>query len=273
MGQAAASARHGLSSVTVLHQALYRCEREAFLPNPAAQGPWHPDHQNGAAFAGLLAHLAERQCGNGMMIAQLSIAILGPGLMEAMTASYRQIRTGSRLAISEVALVQHGRPFATAKVVSTRLAETPDYGVPATPRSPRSNTPWQPIAAGPMAACAEAYLLEEVPLAPGRGAAWARMTGDIVAGTPASALSQAAVLSDFASGLSAGVNKREWSYANVSLNLMLLRPPLPGWHLLEAESCSAGRGAAMTALALYDDAGLYGRSGQTLFIDRRSADR
>lgn len=204
------------------------------------------------------------------MIAQLSVAILGPGLMEAMTTAVRSIRSGSRLAMIEVALVQRGRPFATATATLVRRADTPCYGLPDMPDLLRSSKPWQPIACGPMSACVEVNLVEGLPLRPGSGTAWARVIGEIVAGTSASALSQAAVIADFASGLSAGIDKHQWSFANVSLDLTFLRPPKPGWHLIEAQSQSAGNGTALTSLAMYDETGLYGRSGQILFIDRRA---
>ncbi|MBG6120107.1 MULTISPECIES: thioesterase family protein [unclassified Sphingobium] len=249
--------------------AFYARAGERYIPLPSAIGPWHPDHQNGAAFCGLLAHLLEDQGREDQQIARLSCTILGPGLMRPVTTDRHVVRAGRKMAIVTAELRQD-RPYARATALYVRRQDSPAYGVrPALPAiDGRETLPAMTKVA--IRDVVETRLVHGGPEVPGPGATWARMRGRLIEGVPPSPLVQAAIIADFGSGLAAQAPKTIWSFANLDLDINFLRPPRPGWHYVDARATSMGQGTALAMSDLYDEQGLYAMARQTLFIERRS---
>jgi acyl-CoA thioesterase len=74
---------------------------------------------------------------------------------------------------------------------------------------------------------------------------------------------------DLASGPSAIVDSREWSYANLDLTIYLTRSPIGEWIFAESETMSAGDGTAVVNSRLGDRTGYIGITNQVLYMARR----
>ena len=76
---------------------------------------------------------------------------------------------------------------------------------------------------------------------------------------------------DLASGISAVVDLRRWSFINADLTLVVWRVPRPPWILLAAETYVGDQGTGVATGLLSDVDGAFGRCGQTLIYERRTS--
>ena len=74
---------------------------------------------------------------------------------------------------------------------------------------------------------------------------------------------------DLASGISAVVDIRVWSFVNADLTIVIWRVPRAPWILLAAETCAGDRGTGVAHGLLSDLDGPFGRCEQTLIFERR----
>jgi hypothetical protein len=77
------------------------------------------------------------------------------------------------------------------------------------------------------------------------------------------------VMTDAASGISAVLDWKTATFANVELTVSLTRPPRGQWLGMDARTTLGGTGAAQCFAALYDADGAIGRSAHALFVSAR----
>jgi hypothetical protein len=102
---------------------------------------------------------------------------------------------------------------------------------------------------------------------PGPAAVWVRPRIPLVAGEQLSPLQRLALIADSASGVSAELDWDEWSFANVDLDVHLLRPVRGEWLLLDART-RLSTGTGMASSTLWDADGVVGGGLQTLLLRR-----
>jgi hypothetical protein len=99
----------------------------------------------------------------------------------------------------------------------------------------------------------------------GPGVVWMRPP-DLVEGEPISPLQRLLACVDSASGVSAALDVRRWTFLNTELTVHVLRPPTGEWVCLDAET-TLGPGAVGVATAtVHDELGLVARSSQALLV-------
>jgi hypothetical protein len=123
---------------------------------------------------------------------------------------------------------------------------------------------WSPFFTGVDTRVVEGDLLK-----PGPAAAWFNLERSVVAGETTSPLAHAVSAADLASGISAVVDLRAWSFVNADLTIVFWRVPRPPWILLAAETFVGDQGTGVAHGVLSDLDGAFGRCAQTLIFDRR----
>jgi len=103
----------------------------------------------------------------------------------------------------------------------------------------------------------------------GPAAVWCRFDRTIVAGMPNSPAMAAAAAGDFCNGLSPVVSFREWTFINADLTISFARAPVGEWILVDAETTLGPDGAGFAAARLGDRHGYFGRSVQSILVERR----
>ena len=256
-------------------EALFVPEGDALIPTEWAVGPWSPDTLQASAYGGLLVRALERApVPADMMLARLSFDLWRPVTREPITTSVTVLREGRKAQTVEASLIQVGKPvarctgvFLKADVASTPPtpplvppAQGPDAGRPLPPHVKG----WSPFFTGVDTRVIAGDLLE-----PGPASAWFHLTRPLVAGEESSPLVHATSAADLASGISAVVDIRAWSFVNADLTLVVWRVPRPPWILLAAETYAGDRGTGVAHGLLSDLDGPFGRCEQTLIFDRR----
>jgi hypothetical protein len=245
-------------------------------PTEWAVGPWSPDTLQASAYGGLLVRLIERApAPPGMMIARLSFDLWRPVTREPITGTTTVLREGRKAQTIEASLLQGGKPVArcTAVLLKTDVASAPPVGPRVPPvKGPEDGTPipsvaknWSPFFTGVETRTVEGDLLK-----PGPVAAWFHLQRPLVQGEENSPLVHAVSAADLASGISAVVDIRKWSFVNADLTVVLWRSPRAPWILLAAETHAGDQGTGVAHGLLSDVDGAFGRCEQTLIFDRRS---
>jgi hypothetical protein len=103
---------------------------------------------------------------------------------------------------------------------------------------------------------------------PGPASVWARPRVPLVAEERLTSLQRLALIADSASGVSSLLDWDDWSFANVDLDIHLMRPSQDEWVLMEATT-ELGQGMGLARSSLSDRAGPLGGGMQTLLIRRR----
>ena len=244
-------------------------------PTEWAVGPWSADTLQGSAYGGLLVRALEREgAASGMTLARLSFDLWRPVTRERLTPSVNVLREGRKARTVEASLAQGGKPVArcTAVFLKTDAASTPP-GVVSSPPSagPEAGHPipshvrnWSPFFTG-----VETRVVAGDLLKPGPASAWFDFRRPLVGGEPNSPFVHAVSAADLASGISAVVDLRVWTFINADLTLVFWRAPEAPWILLEAESFAGDGGTGVAHGRLSDRRGAFGACAQTLLFERR----
>jgi acyl-coenzyme A thioesterase PaaI-like protein len=257
-------------------ESMFVAEGDGFVATEWAVGPWSPDTLQGSAYGGLLVRALERcPAAAGMALARLSFDLWRPVGRERIRAATTVLRDGRKARTVEASLEQEGRPVARATAVFLRKdgasvppAADPGGPPPPGPEAGRAIPPhvkaWSPFFTG-----VDTRVIEGDLLRPGPAAAWFNLGRALVAGEETSPWVHAVSAADLASGISAVVDLRAWSFINADLTLVFWREPRAPWILLRAETTvgAAGTGAARGLLA--DRDGPFGTCVQTLIFERR----
>jgi hypothetical protein len=244
-------------------------------PTEWAVGPWSPDTLQGSAYGGVLVRALEREAGAaGLMLARLSFDLWRPVTRDRLTPSVTVLREGRKARTVEASLLQAGKPVArcTAVFLTVDAASTPPVATAgAPPTGPDDGRPvpppvrrWSPFFTG-----VDTRVIAGDLLAPGPASAWFDFRRPLVEGEPNSPLVHAVSAADLASGISAVVDLRAWSFINADLTVVLWRAPDAPWMLLEAETFVGDAGTGVAHGRLSDRRGMFGACAQTLLFGRR----
>jgi hypothetical protein len=244
-------------------------------PTEWAVGPWSADTLQGSAYGGLLVRALEGgDAAAGMVPARLSFDLWRPVTRAPLTPSVAVLRDGRKARTVEASLAQAGKPVARCTAVFLRAdpAATPAaVERPAPPVPPDAGRPvpphvrnWSPFFTG----VDTRVVAGDLPT-PGPATAWFNVLRPLVAGEINSPLVHAVSAADLASGISAVVDLRTWSFINADLTVVLGRVPRPPWIQLAAQTYVGDRGTGVARGTLADLDGAFGACEQTLIFDRR----
>jgi len=258
-------------------ECLFVVDGDGFRPTEWSVGPWSADTLQGSAYGGLLTRLLERSdAATGMILARLSFDLWRPVTRERLASTVTVLREGRKARTVEASLVQGGKPVArcTALFLKTEPMARPPSAEPSSPLStperghaiPPHVKAWSPFFSGVDTRVVDGDLLK-----PGPASAWFNLERPLVLGEENSPLVHAVSAADLASGISAVVDLRAWSFINADLTLVFWRVPRPPWILLTAETYVGDHGTGVATGLLSDSGGPFARCQQTLIFERRSA--
>jgi hypothetical protein len=256
-------------------EALFIAVGEEFEPTQWAVGPWSADALQGSAYGGLLARALERRPeAAGMVPARLSFDLWRPVTRDRLATAVAVLRDGRKARTLEASLLQGGRPVARCTGVFLRAdasATPPAAAAPPPPLGPQHGRPVPPRVKGwsPFFTGVDTRVVEGDLLKPGPAAAWLNLERPLLAGEDTSPLVHAVSAADLASGISAIVDLRTWSFVNADLTVVLWRTPQVPWILLSAEMAAGDRGTGVARGTLSDRHGAFGACAMTLLFDRQ----
>ena len=254
---------------------LFVPQNGTYQPTEWAVGPWSPDTLQASAYGALLTRLLEADAPPGMLLARLSFDLWRPVTRDPITPSVTVLREGTKARTVEASLGQRDRQVArcTAVFLKTDPAATPPTPPrPAPALAPEAGRPvppqvraWSPFFTGVDTRVVDGDLLK-----PGPASAWFNLERQLIAGEENSPLVHATSAADLASGISAVVDLRKWSFINADLTLVLWRVPSAPWILLSAETLVGDRGTGVARGVLSDRDGAFGSCEQTLLFEKRA---
>lgn len=250
---------------------FYTAENGLFRPLTPATGSWSRSHQNGVAIGGLLTHLlAGSPPPYPSRTARLTLDILRPAPFAPVSGKVRIDSDGGGRQVVTATIDADGVTVARGRALRVRVPHDAAVLAPERVRLSPPEDDVTPItrALGPGAPM-ETRLVQGSRHEVGPGAYWTRMNVPLIKGRPLPPLVAAAMAADLASGPSNILDFERWSYANIDSVLYLTRDPQGEWLLTEAETETAGQGAAVTTSRLSDRWGPFGFSQLTLFVAPR----
>lgn len=256
-------------------ECLFVAEGAQFEPTQWAVGPWSADTLQGSAYGGLLVRALERGYpAPGMALSRLSFDLWRPVTRDRLTPTVNALREGRKARTVEASLAQAGKAVArcTAVYLKADPSSNPAPATPAAPaQGPDAGRPipahvraWSPFFTGVDTRVVGGDLLK-----PGPAAAWFNLTRPLVAGEENAPFVHAVSAADLASGISAIVDLRTWSFINADLTVVFWREPRPPWILLDAETRAGDRGTGVARGLLSDLDGPFGSCEQTLVFEPR----
>ena len=257
-------------------ECLFVADGDGFLPTEWSVGPWSADTLQGSAYGGLLTRLLEgSDAATGMILARLSFDLWRPVTRERLTSIVTVLREGRKARTAEASLVQAGKPVARCTALflkmdpSARPSGAAGVGPTTRPENGRAIPThvkgWSPFFTGVDTRVVAGDLLK-----PGPASAWFNLGRPLVLGEDNSPAVHAVSAADLASGISAVVDLRTWSFINADLTLVFWRVPRTPWILLAAETHVGDQGTGVATGLLSDQDGPFAQCQQTLIFERRA---
>jgi hypothetical protein len=260
-------------------QALFHADGDGFTAALSTRGPWDAGMMHGGAPSALLARAIEQtQPGADLTVTRLTIEFLGAVPVGPVTVAASIAKPGSRFQVVDATLDAGGRRVCLARAVRLRRADMPDAAAAPPPWAEPLPTPatGEPLpqfvdGGGDELFYPDATEIRQVAgeLGSGHVAAWIRLRGDLLPGSPPSPLSRTVAAADFANGLSWILPFDEWLFVNTELTVHLHRRPEGEWIGVDARTTSDATGVGLATATLHDLQGPFGVCAQALFLERR----
>jgi hypothetical protein len=243
-----------------------------FRPTAATGGAWAVDEQHIAPMTGLIVHAVEQFAAargdDGMVVARVSMDILGVLKLEDFEIQITTVRPGRTIELLEAVVIARGRPAVRARV--WRMAELDTTGVaggqaPALP-APETVKAWAISEGWPGEFITTLDVRPIGPVRPGRTTAWVSTRHEVLAGEPVSDLAHFLALVDTANGIAVRESPKEWLFPNLDLTIHLHRQPRGRWAGLDTTVVFGDHGHGLTSTTLHDVDGPVGRAEQILTV-------
>jgi hypothetical protein len=247
---------------------------DRFEATELTRGPWPDGRQHAGPPAALLGRALEQGlAGTGFALSRITLDVLRA--LPIATVKIGEVRTsgGARARRLDVEMEIEDRVVMRASAVALRVGEgIPVVSGETSPPPAESSAVWEfPFFKTPLGY----HTGVELRTAGGRfgtghHTVWFRLRAPLVAGEMASALVRTLVAADSANGITAVLSPGEFSFVNPDLHLNLLRSPVGEWIALDARMHTGATGTGLTETRLFDEVGFFGRSTQTLYIEKRT---
>jgi hypothetical protein len=235
-------------------------------------GPWDARSQHGGPPAALLGRAVERcEARDDMMVARVTVEILGPVPVGEVAVRSRVLRPGRSVELVEAVLSAGGRD--AARAAAWRVKRTEQQGVP-----PR-NEPAPPVPAEsaplPGGAWIDGYLSAvEWRFAAGTfdtlgpATVWTRLRHPLVPDEEPSPLQRVLAVADSGNGLSSELDL-SWYFINPELTVHLHREAEGEWVCVQAQTAISAGGVGLATTVLHDLDGPIGVGAQSLLVAPR----
>ncbi|WP_298366081.1 thioesterase family protein [uncultured Bradyrhizobium sp.] len=254
---------------------IFRVDGDRVVTSPDAAGPWDPRMQHGSAPAALVVWAAEAiPTPVPMRIARVTIDLMRPVPVAPLTVSSEILRDGRKIQLCGVRLLADGVLVVSATVlkIKQQAAELPaDVAALAVDLLGPDESMVEPgnLANSPFVKNISMRAARGRFGVLGPGAIWFRVNQPLIAGVAVSQAMRAVVASDFSNGVSPALDFSQWTFINADLSVSLAREPVGDWILLDSESWIGPDGAGLAMSRLADQRGYFGRTVQSLVIERR----
>jgi hypothetical protein len=253
--------------------ALFIRDGEQYLPTFYTQGPWDPGTQFGGAPAALVATLVERTPSLvPMQIARLTVDLLRPVPMTALTPRITVVREGKKIQVVEASLLADGVEVTRATALRVRRAQLDVEGLPdgerpnPLPTSPRETDEdvfTLPVPHG--ARFATEWRFEESGGHYGNPS-WIRLRADVIAGERPLPVAKLAFVADTASGVGL-VRALGVSWTNADLALNVVREPVGDWLSIDGEGWVGHTGTGQVQATVWDTEGVVATISMVRFVN------
>jgi hypothetical protein len=243
------------------------------------RGPWDPRHQHAGPPIAMVCRAIEAVArDHGLThIGRLTANLLRPVPIAELEIEVETDYSGRNAAHYSARLWGHGKELARFTALAQRESELtlPDdldgHPLPRAPRTPADSAVQRMPFGRRLAGYAD---LVENRIASGtffrgRCAAWFRLQRPLVEDEAPSGYQRVAVAADSGNGISAVLDFARYSFVNSDLTINLLRRPLGEWICVDARTLLAPNGCGLAESQLFDEAGLIGRSTQSLAVRAR----
>lgn len=244
-----------------------------FLATPHTTGPWDVRFQHGGPPAALLGRAIELTAPrDDLMVARLTVEILGAIPVAELTVTAELVRPGRSVELLEAVMSHEGRPVARAS--AWRVKRTVGTAVASRAPEPPSMPPageaidlpgW---GKGFLQAIDWRWATGHFGEA-GPAVAWGRMLEPLVEGEEPSPLTRVLVLADCGNGASSELDLRAWHFINPELTLHLHREAVGEWVCLDAVTAVSDGGVGLATSRLSDQQGPLGVGSQALLVQPR----
>lgn len=235
-------------------------------------GPWDARSQHGGPPAALLGRAIER-CSprDDMLVARLTVEILGAVPVGEVSVRSRVLRPGRSVELVEAVLSAGGRDAARAS--AWRVKRTTQEGIAArvepAPPVPEESAPL------PGGGWVDGYLsavewrfaagrFDE----PGPATVWTRLRHPLVPDEEPSPLQRVLAVADSGNGLSSELDL-SWYFINPELTVHLHREAVGEWVCVAAQTAISRGGAGLATTVLHDLDGPLGVGAQSLLVAPR----
>jgi len=253
--------------------AFYERAGAAFVPSELTRGPWDPGAQHAGPPSALLGRAVEAA---GTLVGRITIEVLRPVPLAALTVASEVVRPGRSVELVEAVMTEAGGdspPIARAVAWRLRVDDgvaALDSGPPPPGPDAGHERPFFPTGQEVGYHTAMDYrFVEGAFTEPGPARVWLRMRQPLVAGEPTSPLARVLVAADSGNGVSAALDYRRHLFINTELTVHLVREPAGEWVQLDAVTYVGPHGVGLSESVLYDETGRLGRAAQTLLVRRR----
>jgi hypothetical protein len=236
-------------------------------------GPWDERFQHGGPPSALLGRAVEQtEPREDVLVARMTVEILGPIPVGELAVSSRVVRPGRSVELVEAVLSAGGRDVARA--TAWRVLRTTSS--PVDPRD--SPPPPLPDAAEDLGkgdwidgylSAIEWRFVEGHFTKPGPAAAWTRLLHPLVPGEEPSPLQRVLAVADSGNGISSELDLRQWHFINPELTVHLHREAAGEWICLDASTTISTGGAGLATSVLSDLQGPLGVGAQSLLVASR----
>ena len=237
-------------------------------------GPWDPGFQHGGPPSALLGRAVERHAPReDMMVARMTIEILGAIPVAELAVTTRLVRPGRSVELLQSVLSHDGREVARASAWRVRRVEGAAVDSRARPVPPLPAAQPERAVAGWVSGYLQAIewrFTEGHFVDPGPAVGWGRMREPLLAGEDPSPLTRVLVLADSSNGVSSELDIRQWQFINPELTVHLHREAVGEWVCLDASTVVSAGGVGLATSSLSDQLGPLGVGAQSLLVGPRS---
>ena len=236
-------------------------------------GPWDARFQHGGPPAALLARAVEQRAPReDVLVARMTVEILGPVPVDEVQVQARVLRPGRSVELVEAVLSAGGRD--AARAAAWRVKRTEQEGVPS--RQPTAPPLPEEADALPGGGWVDGYLSAvewrfthgrfDVP---GPATVWTRLKHPLVPDEEPSPLQRVVAVADSGNGLSGELDLTAWHFINPELTVHLHREAVGEWVCVAAQTAISPGGAGLATTMLHDLDGPLGVGAQSLLVAPR----
>lgn len=249
---------------------FYLLDGDHYTSTVLTRGPWDQRCQHGGPPSALLA-TALLEGVEAMALARITLEFLRPVPIAPLRIEVEEMTEGRSVRR------RRARLFAEREVmhaVALFIREQPGEGErfgdpwPDPEKQPQFVFPFFPWDTGYQTAVDVRVLDPPWGNTPVR--CWARARVPLIAGQEMRPEAHVLILADAESGMGPPVDPLRWTYVNPDLTVYFARRPMAGWLGLDIRSFAGDTGCGLAEARLRDMRGVFGRSAQSLVVQKRS---